>query len=69
MNPLRGPNGIPPQMMQGIQQVKSFMQTPNNTPLQQVMQLCNGRNPQAVFQEMCQQQGIDPDAFIKALMG
>lgn len=36
----------------------------NNPQMAQVMQMCNGRNPQQVFYEMCQQQGVDPNSIL-----
>lgn len=80
MNPLGNGNvqnnQLPPQMRQNIQQVKGLMQAMNGNPAQlaqqnpmlnQVMQMCNGQNPQAVFMSMCKQRGIDPDAILKEL--
>ena len=71
---------LSPQLQQGIQQVKSMMQLANgkgdgflqmmgqqNPMLNQVLQMCKGQNPKDVFMSMCKQQGIDPDAVIKAL--
>lgn len=80
MNILGGNNmqngGIPPQLMQQIQQVKGLMALSkgnpmailqNNPQMQQVMQMCKGQNPKTVFENMCKQQGINPDAIINAL--
>ena len=39
----------------------------NNPQLSQVLQLCNGRNPEQVFREMCKQRNINADEFIKML--
>ena len=36
----------------------------SNPQMAQVMQMCNGRNPQQVFYEMCQQRGIDPNTIL-----
>lgn len=36
----------------------------NNPQMAQVMQMCNGRNPQQVFYEMCQQRGVDPNSIL-----
>nr|DAG57209.1 MAG TPA: protein of unknown function DUF1858 [Bacteriophage sp.] len=36
----------------------------NNPQMAQVMQMCNGRNPQQVFYEMCQRQGVDPNSIL-----
>lgn len=82
MNPLgngnisNNANGIPPQFRQGIQQAKGMMGmlkgNPNmimqqNPMFNQVMQMCQGQNPETVFKSMCKQRGIDPDAFIREL--
>lgn len=78
MNPL----GFNPQMLQNIQQVKglmsqlNMMQNPqvamqqmaqSNPQLNQVLQMCQGKNPKDVFYSVCQQRGIDPEQFIKML--
>lgn len=72
MNPLGNGNvgGISPQMRQGIQQVKNIMHMGNpmaNPQLAQVMQMCQGQNPEQVFYAMCKQRGIDPNAFLQEL--
>lgn len=36
----------------------------SNPQMAQVMQICNGRNPQQVFYEMCQQRGVDPNTIL-----
>lgn len=68
--------GLPPQMMQSIQQVKGLMGMAkgnpmalmqNNPQIAQAMQMCKGQNPRTVFESMCRQQGIDPNAFMNAL--
>lgn len=76
MNPLGNGNvgGISPQMRQGIQQVKGLMQMANGNPmanpqLAQVMQMCQGQNPEQVFYAMCKQRGIDANAFLQELRG
>lgn len=80
MNPLGNgnlnTNTLSPQMMQNIQQVKGMMNAMRGNPIQlaqqnpmlnQVMQMCNGQNPQAVFMQMCKQRGFDPDAILREL--
>lgn len=72
MNPLGNGNvgGISPQMRQGIQQVKNIMRMGNpmaNPQLAQVMQMCQGQNPEQVFYAMCKQRGIDANAFLQEL--
>lgn len=68
--------GLSPQMMQNIQQVKGLMGMMKGNPMAllqqnpqmaQVMQMCNGKNPQAVFEAMCKERGIDANAFMSAL--
>lgn len=79
MNPLGNgnlSNGLSPEIMQNIQQVKGMMNMLKGNPqtimqqnpmLNQVMQMCQGKNPETVFKSMCKSKGIDPDAFINAL--
>lgn len=80
MNPLGNGNivGITPQMRQGIQQVKGLIQMASGNPmalvqqnpqLAQVMQMCQGQNPEQVFYAMCKQRGIDANAFLQELRG
>lgn len=77
MNPLGNGNTnnvcIPPQMQQSIQQVKGMMNMMSGNPMamaqknpmmNQVMQMCQGQNPEQVFYAMCKQRGIDPQAFL-----
>ena len=80
MNPLN--SGINPQMMQNIQQLKGMMQqlktmqnpnavfqtmAQNNPQMQQVLQMCQGKNPKDVFYTMCQQQGVNPEQILNML--
>ncbi len=79
MNPLGHGNignGLPPELMQNIKNVKWIMNMFKGKPdiliqqnpmLNQVMQMCQGKNPEEVFKTMCKNSGIDVDAFIKAL--
>lgn len=71
-----GGGGLPPQMMQSIQQVKGLMGMAKGNPMAlmqsnpqiaQVMQMCKGQNPQKMVEQMCKQQGIDMNALINAL--
>lgn len=42
----------------------------NNPRLQPVLNMLNqGANPQQLFVNMCQQRGIDPNAFIRNITG
>ena len=38
-----------------------------NPSLAAVMRLCNGRDPKAVFFELCDQRGINPDDILSQL--
>ena len=75
-------NGIPQNVSNNIAHIKNIMGmlrassnpqeliqqvAKNNPQLNQVIQLCNGRNPEQVFRELCKQQNIDSDEFIKML--
>lgn len=35
-----------------------------NPQMAQVLQMCNGRNPQEVFYQMCKQQNVDPNSIL-----
>lgn len=68
--------GLPLQLMQQIQQVKGIMNMANGNPMAlmqnnpqfgQIMQMCQGQDAKTVFENMCKQQGIDPNAVINAL--
>lgn len=85
MNPLNnGTNnqGLSPQLMQSINQIKNIMNMVSGNPNQifeqlskqnpqfnQILQMCSGQgqNPEQLFYAMCKQQGIDPNAVIKQL--
>lgn len=72
MNPLNMSNGLPPQLMQSIQQVKQIMRIGDlrqNPQIQQVMQMCQGQNPQVVFETMCRQMGVNPNDVLNAIRG
>ena len=36
----------------------------SNPQMAQVMQMCNGKNPQEIFYAMCKQQGINPNDIL-----
>ena len=36
----------------------------SNPQMSQVIQMCNGKNPQDVFYSMCKQQGINPNDIL-----
>lgn len=79
MNPLGNGNasvGLTPQMQQNIQQVKGMMQMMRGNPaafmqqnpmLAQVLQMCQGQDPQRLFYQMCQQKGINPEMILREL--
>lgn len=79
-NPSMG--GGMPGIMQAAQSVKRMMQMLNlaknpkaaimqaaqqNPALGSIMQMCNGKNPQSVFEEQCKQHGIDPNSAVKQI--
>lgn len=39
----------------------------NNPQVKSVMDLCQGRNPEQVFRNMCVQRGINPEEVVQAL--
>lgn len=43
------------------------MMTSKNPNLKVVMQMCNGRDPKAMFYSECRRRGIDPDALVAQL--
>ena len=74
--------GLPPQIMQSIQQAKGMMQqlksyqNPNivlqqmvqqNPQLRQVYQMCQGQSPKDMYYAMAKQMGVDPEAVLKQL--
>ena len=36
----------------------------SNPGIKKAMDMCKGKNPQQVFKQMCQQNGIDPGQFV-----
>ena len=51
-----------------IQMIQKLAQT--NPSMQQVLNALNsGANPQALFYQMCQQKGVNPEEFIKNITG
>lgn len=58
MNTLRGTQN--PQAI--LQQVAQ-----QNPQMAQIMQMCQGKNPQDVFYQMCNQRGINPNDILNAL--
>lgn len=56
-------------MLNGVQNPQAILQqvAQQNPQLAQVMQMCQGKNPQEVFYQMCNQRGINPDEILNAL--
>ena len=78
MNPLGNGTigGLPPQLMQNIQQLKPLLQMYNgnlnqlaqqNSAVNQILQAYKGQNPEQIVRSLCKQRGIDPEALIRAL--
>ena len=79
MNPLltmMGGSGTNPMaaMMQAMSVVNQIRQTGNpqaainamaqqNPNIKKAMDMCKGKNPEQVFKQMCQQNGMDPGQF------
>lgn len=79
MNPLlsmMGGSGNNPMaaMMQAMSVVNQIRQTGNpqaalnvmaqqNPNIKKAMDMCQGKNPEQVFKQMCQQNGMDPGQF------
>lgn len=79
MNPLlsmMGGSGKNPMaaMMQAMSVVNQIRQTGNpqaainamaqqNPNIKKAMDICKGKNPEQVFKQMCQQNGMDPGQF------
>jgi hypothetical protein len=79
MNPLlsmMGGSGNNPMaaMMQAMSVVNQIRQTGNpqaainamaqqNPNIKKAMDMCKGKNPEQVFKQMCQQNGMDPEQF------
>ena len=36
---------------------------PKNPNIKKAMDMCKGKNPERVFKQMCQQNGMDPGQF------
>jgi len=75
MNPL-GNGGLPPQIMNNIQQVKGLMQMANGNPMallqnnpqmRQVMQMLQKQSPEQAFRNLANQMGINPNEIINQL--
>lgn len=69
-------NVLSAQMQQNIRQVKGMMNMFRGNPmavmqqnpmLNQVMQMCQGQNPEQLFYTMCKQRGVDPSMILNEL--
>lgn len=69
-------NVLSAQMRQNIQQVKNMMNmfrgnpmalVQQNPQIAQIMQMCQGQNPQQLFYSLCSQRGINPNAILNEL--
>lgn len=58
-------------MSQSQNPYQMFMNLAGNNPQMQpiIQAMQNGGNPQMIFNQMCQQRGIDPNDFIKSITG
>ena len=78
MNPLKNNN----QLNYNIQQIKNMMRkfniynnpelaiqqlAQNNPQFNNIMQMCNGKNPKDVFYSMAKEMGVDPEQIINML--
>ena len=61
-------------MMQAMQVINQIRKSGNpqatlnqiaqsNQNIKQAMDMCKGKNPQQVFEQMCKQNGMDPEQF------
>ena len=73
-------SALPPQVMQSINQIKQMRNmlsgnpeqilqqfSQNNPAFNQVMQMCQGKDPRQVFETLCQQRGLDGNAILNEL--
>lgn len=73
--------GINPQAIQQIKQMMGAfkavqnpqaalqMMAQQNPQVSAVMQMCQGKNPQAVFEEQCKAHGLDPGQAMQQIKG
>lgn len=56
-------------MMQNAQNPGAMLQSmaQSNPNIKKAMEMCQGRNPQEVFMEMCQKNGMNPNEIINKL--
>lgn len=76
MNVLSNNAGMSQQMIGGIQRAKNLMFMAQGNPMavlqqnpqmQRVIKMCQGQNPQAIFESMCKQMGVNPNDVLNAL--
>lgn len=70
---------INPQMLQQMKQLMGVLNAPQNPnaiienlaqrnpQIRQVIEMCGGKDPKAVFYEMCKQRGVNPDDILNQL--
>lgn len=70
-NNMAGFRNIYQMMMQSPNPMQLFANMAQRNPqLQPIMQMLrSGGNPQQIFNSMCQQRGINPQEFLKNIMG
>lgn len=72
-------SGIDPQAIQSVKRMVGMLRaaknpqaammqvTQQNPMLGTVMQMCQGKNPQAVFEEECKKHGLDPNQTMQQI--
>lgn len=72
-------SGIDPQAIQSVKRMVGMLRaaknpqaammqvTQQNPMLSTVMQMCQGKNPQAVFEEECKKHGLDPNQTVQQI--
>ena len=55
--------------MQSAKDPQSVLEhmTEQNPALQQVVEMCHGKDPEQIFYGLCEKQGIDPKSILSAL--
>lgn len=77
-----GYNPMPNFNIQGIAQIRNMMSmlngannpqqvlnivAQNNPQFKQVIDMCNGKNPQEIFYALCKERGVNPDDILNQL--
>lgn len=65
MNKFINGNDLPQDIQNNITMLKQ-MRNPMRE-INQIKNMCNGRNPKDVFYALCQQRGVDPELILKQL--